>query len=1239
MNMISTGAFQTEMDASDKSDKQGTLVNRLVTAWEKKNSKTARAGGASLLALSLAACGGSDDTSFSQSDIDAAVAKVDKTTDNASAITAAIVAVDASASTVAQVKANATAAVDITSDNAAAVAAVDITSDNAEAVSLYLRDAAATEGVTGTSLMTNAELVTAIKAADNDSAVATAVAAATDFATLDALVTAYNDASATPETTQFVLTSVANIFTGGASATTFSGTAGTIDGDTLAGGGGADSLSLTVTVANDDNAAFTSSSIETITVRSTGGTANDAAFVDLSFANVTGMDKLILSRLGDDVEIDDLGSLTTAVELSKTATAADININYDASIVTGTSDTAAITLTSHSGGGDLVINSVETIALTTSGTNDLNVDGDKIGEITVAGSGTYNMDIDASVVKVTASSYTGALTVNTTAAADVTLTGGTGNDTFSLGALLTAADTLDGGVGTDTLTLNDNGAATTFMPASAAISNMETLRLESTDDSAADAHTLDANIASFNTIIIDVSDESDTYAITDYTNETINLVESANNQIDILNVTFNDATGSSDSLTLNVTNNDATTEFTVDDIDSTGGGIETLNLVLNQGKDVGTGTASDISVDDISSTHTTLNISGDADADLGADVALTSATINAGTATGDLTLNIGTATTAVTGGSGIDNFSFAAGTLTSADSVTGGTGADTLTTGNLAAGTMAATVSGVETIVADFGTAGATISGQNMTGVTSITVDAASDEAVSLTNTNATTASVRAGATATNAASDNFTVAWATGSAATHTISIGDNTATPAADVDLGTLTVSGNTGDLNVVSDAFAGNSVFDITANSTKGAFTLTATKALEVDSANAGNGNISASAATSATLNATGGALTVDGTQGFAKATAITVNATKATTLTGAMTGTVASTLTVVSNAAMEQTGNFVSDADVSLVSLTAAGASSSVRYNGVLDVDHVRTLDLTATGGGAVTIDDLEMLGVDNDGSTDIDTAMNISATGVNGTTGSSVTVSAINTAAAATLDTVTITSDSTATVSFTTGGANITITTLDASASLGTNTFDTTTSGGVITLSTGAAKKNTITTELDQEDVITLGASSGEDVYKVMDDTTAADKITNFEAGAGGDLVQIDISAIGNGVTQSFNTVALDSTLIVAIGTDADGVLADADNAVLATDNMLKVTDTFANITAVYGALDLDAETNVGGLLDNEGVLVLWTNGADSFLSSVLFNGADGAAADAGADLLQFVGTSITALTADNFAFI
>jgi hypothetical protein len=59
MNMISTGAFQDEMNASGKTE---TLVSKLVSAWEKKNAKVARAGGVSLMALSLAACGSSNDS-------------------------------------------------------------------------------------------------------------------------------------------------------------------------------------------------------------------------------------------------------------------------------------------------------------------------------------------------------------------------------------------------------------------------------------------------------------------------------------------------------------------------------------------------------------------------------------------------------------------------------------------------------------------------------------------------------------------------------------------------------------------------------------------------------------------------------------------------------------------------------------------------------------------------------------------------------------------------------------------------------------------------------------------------------------------------------------------------------------------------------------------------------------------------------------------------------------------------
>ena len=81
MNMISTGAFQTEMDASSK---QPTLAEKFAAVWEKKNAKAARAGGVSLMALSLAACGSSDDDST--------------TTDTASTDTTTTVTTDASKS-------------------------------------------------------------------------------------------------------------------------------------------------------------------------------------------------------------------------------------------------------------------------------------------------------------------------------------------------------------------------------------------------------------------------------------------------------------------------------------------------------------------------------------------------------------------------------------------------------------------------------------------------------------------------------------------------------------------------------------------------------------------------------------------------------------------------------------------------------------------------------------------------------------------------------------------------------------------------------------------------------------------------------------------------------------------------------------------------------------------------------------------------------------------------------------
>jgi hypothetical protein len=65
MNMISTGAFLNEMDASNM---QPTVAEKFAAVWEKKNAKAARAGGVSLMALSLAACGGSSSTTTTTTD-------------------------------------------------------------------------------------------------------------------------------------------------------------------------------------------------------------------------------------------------------------------------------------------------------------------------------------------------------------------------------------------------------------------------------------------------------------------------------------------------------------------------------------------------------------------------------------------------------------------------------------------------------------------------------------------------------------------------------------------------------------------------------------------------------------------------------------------------------------------------------------------------------------------------------------------------------------------------------------------------------------------------------------------------------------------------------------------------------------------------------------------------------------------------------------------------------------------
>ena len=533
MNIMSNGSFLDEMNASNK---QEALVKSLTSTWEKKNSKAARAGGVSLMALTLAACGGSDDTPFSQADIDTAVGAVDTTADDAAAILAAVEAVDATATTVAEVAENANAAgvasvdittdntaattlalrdaaaelgvtdtvsmttvelitaikvandatiasdaagaVDITTDNAAAVSealgdyasvgaaytagadSVDITTDNAGATTLALRAAAAELGVSGTSTMTDAELITAIKTAndatiasdaaeavdrttDNAAAINTAVAADTSFDTLAELVAAY-DALANPSD----FDSGVNNLTGSDANSTYNAGLTAAGGntlnalDTLDGGAGSDTLNVSIATAVTPGAI---TNVETINVTFTGAVA-------LNLAQMSGATALI--NIGSSAA----GSITNISSTDAALTVADNGVGatfaYKASSVTGGSDSVSLTLNNATGAATTTLTgAIETVNLAStgsansvrldSGATTLNISGSE--DLTLAAAST----VLASATTINAGDATGDITLASDAGAAVTVTGGAGADALTLSGGTSATDTVSGGAGND----------------------------------------------------------------------------------------------------------------------------------------------------------------------------------------------------------------------------------------------------------------------------------------------------------------------------------------------------------------------------------------------------------------------------------------------------------------------------------------------------------------------------------------------------------------------------------------------------------------------------------------------------------------------------------------------------------------------------------------------------------------------------------------------------------------------
>jgi len=275
--------------------------------------------------------------------------------------------------------------------------------------------------------------------------------------------------------------------------------------DSINGGAGTDTLNIT---ASDDAAvalpAASVSGVEVINVRNVDGNAT-AEVLTVDAANFVGATAINSDRSSDSVTVANLAAGASAGVIGNgvitngafvagydaAATAATLNISGGtkggAVTITGAGLTSA---TVNSTGAANTIGALTGAASTTSTTINATTNL-TTGAVTnagatlnITGAGAVNLSatpLEAGVTKVDASANTGGVTVALGTAVTQTVTGGSGNDVITSGAVLTTGS-VNAGAGTDTLVLGTNVVHANTAALAAKYTNFETLRVNGTFD-------------------------------------------------------------------------------------------------------------------------------------------------------------------------------------------------------------------------------------------------------------------------------------------------------------------------------------------------------------------------------------------------------------------------------------------------------------------------------------------------------------------------------------------------------------------------------------------------------------------------------------------------------------------------------------------------------------------------------------------------------------------------------------
>jgi hypothetical protein len=311
----------------------------------------------------------------------------------------------------------------------------------------------------------------------------------------------------------------------------------------------------------------------------TGATLNDYTFNNLP----TGSTLEVFAGTGGNavgtVAVDDVvtslkDSSATTDTMTVKLMGSDSTLNYTAGSIQIDAGVESLTLNS---GGALQSTKTNTVtALAASATNlkTLTITGDSNLTIGATASGASNL------TAIDASALTGKLDITVSQTSNVSITGGSNNDTLRFGSTLNASDTVNGGDGSkDVLTADVGGLTATTGILN--VSNVETLNLVAGSSATVDVSKVSgANLISF-------SGDSTVNLTKLASGATVGLGNNTGSDNDFnstLTASLADATGTAD--TLNLVLNTA--------VDQTGvvlktSGIETLNIT--GGTDPSTGSA------------------------------------------------------------------------------------------------------------------------------------------------------------------------------------------------------------------------------------------------------------------------------------------------------------------------------------------------------------------------------------------------------------------------------------------------------------------------------------------------------------------------------------------------------------------------------------------------------------------------------------------------------------------------